>query len=103
MSGYVLTKMEIDPQELLDSFVERRSEADPQAQAVLDEFIRVAEHFSADDAIWREIADLDRSWRDSLSDSQVIRNLRALMPKSRNGARKPRRTRRNSRNSHSRT
>jgi hypothetical protein len=92
--------MEIDPQELLASFAERRSEADPRAQQVLDEFIRAAEHLSADAHAWREIMELEESWRDSLSDSQVIRNLRALVP--RNGVQRPRRRPQNSRASHSR-
>jgi hypothetical protein len=91
--------MEIDSHQLLASFAERRIEADPPAQAVLDEFIRVGQSLPPEAKTWREIAGLEESWRDTLSDSQVIRSLRALLPK--NGTRKPRRRHRNLRNSHS--
>jgi hypothetical protein len=71
---------EIDLIKLVRSFRERRKEADPKAQQVLDEFIRVAKSLSADSSAWAEVISLDQSWRDTLSDSQVINYLRALHP-----------------------
>ena len=75
-----------DSDELLRSFVERRREADSNARDVLDEFIRVATALPPDSILRRELVALDESWRDTLSDSQVIRNLRVLRPES--GSRK---------------
>jgi hypothetical protein len=69
---------EIDLIKLVRSFRDRRKEADPKAQQVLDEFIRVAKSLSADSSAWPEVISLDQSWRDTLSDSQVIKYLRAL-------------------------
>lgn len=68
----------MNQEQLLTSFFNRREEADPSAQMVLDEFIRVAERLPADAVAWDEIAGLDQSWRDTLSDSQVISLLRAI-------------------------
>jgi hypothetical protein len=70
----------IDRDKLLRSFTERRGEADPKAREVLDEFIRVAEDLPADSGAWHEVVALDQSWRDTLSDSQVIKHLQALHP-----------------------
>lgn len=72
--------MKVDPEKMLRSFVERRAEADPKAKAVLNEFIRVAENLPPISLAWDELASLDESWRDSLSDSQIVRNLRAMRP-----------------------
>ena len=79
-SKYVPHMAGIDLEKLLRSFTERRREADPKAQEVLDEFIRVAEDLPADSGAWDEVVALEQSWRDTLSDSQVIKYLRALHP-----------------------
>jgi hypothetical protein len=68
----------IDPASLMRSFTERRREADQHAREVLDEFIRVGRALEMDSVMWQEVAGLDQSWRDTLSDSQVIKYLRAL-------------------------
>ena len=68
----------IDPDYLMRSFTERRQEADQRAREVLDEFIRVGRALALDSVMWHEVAGLDQSWRDTLSDSQVIKYLRAL-------------------------
>ncbi len=73
--------MKIDPEEMLRSFFDRRAEADVPAKAVLNEFIRVAESLPPNSVAWQELASLESSWRDSLSDSQVARNLRAMRPR----------------------
>ena len=78
-----------DADELLRSFVERHSEADSNARNVLDEFIRVATALPPDSILRQELVALDESWRDTLSDSQVIRHLRVLHPES--GSRKGKR------------
>ena len=71
---------EIDLIKLVRSFRERRKEADPKAREVLSEFIRVAKSLPADSSAWHEVVGLDQNWRDTLSDSQVIKYLRALHP-----------------------
>ncbi len=71
---------EIDLIKLVRSFKERRNEADPKAREVLSEFIRVAKSLPADSSAWHEVIALDQNWRDTLSDSQVIKYLRALHP-----------------------
>ncbi len=71
---------QIDVDKLTRSFRERRKEADPKARQVLDEFLRLARELPADSKKWLEIASLDQSWRDTLSDSQMIKYLRALHP-----------------------
>jgi hypothetical protein len=68
----------INQDELLRSFVDRRDEADPSARKVLDAFRRVAERLPLDAGEWREIVALNESWRDTLSDSEVIRHLTAI-------------------------
>jgi hypothetical protein len=82
---------QIDCDKLVRSFAERRKEADRNAREVLDEFIRLAETLPADSRSWQEVVSLDQSWRDTLSDSQVIKHLRALHP---DGAVRKRRRRR---------
>lgn len=72
----------IDTSELLASFKERREEADPSAQKVLDEFIRVAEVLPPQSIAWHEVIAVEQDWRDSLSDSDVIRLLRVIQPDS---------------------
>ncbi len=72
----------IDPTNLMRSFTERRREADQRAREVLDEFIRIGKILAMDSIVWHEVAGLDQSWRDSLSDSEVIKYLRALHPDS---------------------
>lgn len=71
---------QIDLDKLTRSFRERRKEADPKARQVLDEFLRLARDLPGDSKLWNEIASLDQSWRDTLSDSEVIKYLRALYP-----------------------
>jgi hypothetical protein len=71
---------QIEHDKLLRSFMERREEADRPAREVLDEFIRLAKQIPPDSAMWNEVISLDQSWRDTLSDSQVIKYLRALQP-----------------------
>ncbi len=68
----------IDPTTLMRSFTERRREADQRAREVLDEFIRVGRALAMDSVMWHEVAGLDQSWRETLSDSEVIKYLRAL-------------------------
>ena len=68
----------IDTSKLLASYMERRDEADPRAQKVLDEFIRLAELLPPEAIAWREVIALEQDWRDSLSDSEVIRFLRGI-------------------------
>lgn len=72
--------MKVNPEEMLRSFMDRHAEADSSAKAVLNEFIRVAEKLPPNSVAWNELASLDESWRDSLSDSQVMRSLRAMRP-----------------------
>jgi hypothetical protein len=79
---------EIDLTKLVKSFTERRREADPRAREVLDEFIRVAEALPAESKMGPEIVALEQSWRETLSDSQVIDCLRALYPKRASGRRR---------------
>ncbi len=81
----------IDPTNLMRSFTERRQEADQRAREVLDEFIRVGRALAMDSVMWHEVAGLDQSWRDSLSDSEVIKYLRALYPDPSRRRQKPRR------------
>jgi hypothetical protein len=81
----------IDPTNLMRSFTERRQEADQRAREVLDEFIRVGRALAMDSVMWHEVAGLDQSWRDSLSDSEVIKYLRALYPDPSRRRPKPRR------------
>lgn len=64
----------------LKLFLMRYEEADPKAREVLAEFIRVVRERLDDERVLREIDMLEETWRDSLSDSQVIRHLRALHP-----------------------
>ena len=71
---------EIDLKKLLRSFRERRREADQNARQVLDEFIRVVSDLDPDSRAWQEVVGLDESWRETLSDSEVINYLRALHP-----------------------
>jgi len=71
---------EIDLRKMLRSFKERRKEADLNARQVLDEFIRVVSDLHPDSRAWQEVIGLDESWRESLSDSEVISYLRALHP-----------------------
>jgi hypothetical protein len=80
--------------ELVRSFTERHDEADPKAREVLNEFIRVATALPGDPRIHRELAALDESWRDTLSDSQVIKHLRALHPNNVSDKRKRQRPKR---------
>jgi hypothetical protein len=72
----------LDQIKLLRSFTDRRSEADRKAREVLKEFIRVAKQLplDADATAWDELAALNESWRDTLSDSEIIRYLRAIHP-----------------------
>lgn len=71
---------EIDLKKMLRSFRERRKEADMKARQVLDEFIRVVSDMEPDSRAWQEVVGLDESWRETLSDSEVISYLRALQP-----------------------
>ena len=71
---------EIDLKRMLRSFRERRKEADDKARQVLDEFIRVVNGLQPDSGVWQEVVGLDESWRETLSDSEVINYLRALHP-----------------------
>jgi hypothetical protein len=81
----------LDQIKLLRSFADRRSEADRKAREVLKEFIRVAKNLREDSAAWDELAALNEGWRDTLSDSEIIRYLRAIRPNRR--GRKSRRRR----------
>lgn len=81
----------LDQIKLLRSFTDRRSEADRKAREVLKEFIRVAKKLREDSQAWEELAALNEGWRDTLSDSEVIRYLRVIHPDRR--GRKSRRAR----------
>jgi hypothetical protein len=70
----------IDLDKLVQSFIDRREEADPRARQVLDEFIRITKNMPANSTSWQEVISLDQNWRDTLSDSQVINYLRSLHP-----------------------
>ena len=70
----------LDQDKLFRSFTERRAEADPKARDVLNEFIRVAKLLPSDAVAWDELAALNEGWRDTLSDSEVIKHLRGLHP-----------------------
>ena len=86
---------EADTTEMLRLFAERHSEADPKAREVLAEFIRVTTAVQSDPTVLRELVALDESWRDTLSDSQVIKYLRTLRPRASADKRKRRRVKRN--------
>ena len=82
----------MNPNHLLNSFLLRQKEADRTAHEVFAEFIRVVTERSNEEAVLREVAILDEHWRDSLSDSEVVKHLRAIHP-----IRRTRRHRRKSR------
>jgi hypothetical protein len=86
-----------DSDELLQSFTDRHEEADPKAREVLDEFIRITKELPPDSRKRRELVALNESWRDTLSDSEVIKHLRALHPNNAPDGRKRRRLARNRR------
>ena len=70
----------MNPDHLLKSFLLRQKEGDREAREVFAEFIRVVTERSNEESVLREVAILDEHWRDSLSDSEVVKHLRAIHP-----------------------
>ena len=72
------TDATMNPDHLLKSLLPK--EGDREAREVFAEFIRVVTERSNEESVLREVAILDEHWRDSLSDSEVVKHLRAIHP-----------------------